>query len=323
MERGRFYFYLSFLSIFVLCILSSAVAENSITSDPSGPNVKPGTRISYVINFENITGSVVPNLRIRADLDNNFERTSLSFGQSSPNDFAISFDEASRTITWKKDGINLAPNTSAFVTFSAILRDDAMDAYTLTEVAYVDDGSQASTFSEVNFKQLTIDASKPLSYPMIGTDILQSTSFPILFTAYDLGANSEVKSVALYYAEKAADGVGKPLTILKPEDFRLFSTWFGGERSFNFTGTPGYEYYFYTIATDNVGNVETKEQKSEASVYIEPICTIYDVSLVIKDLKASNKKLVRKTRSMLDLYAKSGAKAQALKIADIQLNSFI
>jgi CSLREA domain-containing protein len=135
-------------------------------------------------------------------------------------------------------------------------------AFTMTPLASVADASQICNTAVVVFDTNspistapycnTKDISAPTSMVQALAAIQMTTAFPVTWSGMDTGS-----------------GVGT-YTIYSNLDGGAFTPWLTATpaTTATFTGVPGHTYGFYSIATDQAGNVEAAKSQAEATTFI-------------------------------------------------------
>jgi RHS repeat-associated protein len=188
---------------------------------------------------------------------------------------AINFTTAALTLTDNggpnliTNGVSLTPvqgTTSTYTITGLGGLSMAEGTYVLTvDAAAIDDIYGNPGTSTLSTSWL-MDTTPPVSTVNPLPPQTMSTSFTVSVTAYDpSGANgsmpSGVASIAIYDSTN-----GGPFT--------LFATVTPADPSATFTGLPGNTYGFYSIATDDAGNVEATPSATEATTEIVTSTTV-------------------------------------------------
>ncbi len=180
------------------------------------------------------------------------------------------------------DPVTGQPPTSPFVGMLAINdsithRGEGFVNYTIRPRTTSQTGdvidAQASIVFDVNEPVVTppifntIDADLPTSTVLPLPAEPDSVAFPVSWTGQDVVGSSGVANYALYVSE----------------DFGPFSAYASNveDTSIMFTGIPGHIYGFFSLATDNVGNVEAMKSAPEAVTFLQVALhdTITDVTI--------------------------------------------
>ena len=120
---------------------------------------------------------------------------------------------------------------------------------------------------------VTIDSGAPSSSVLPLPAVENSSSFVVQWAGQDDSGGSGIKSYEVYVS---ADG--GPYTLFQQDTTATSAV---------FTGTAGHTYGFYSVATDNVGNVQPIPQKAQATTDVVPA-----VSSATEDSGAAESSLV-------------------------------
>jgi hypothetical protein len=270
--------------------------------------VSPSDQIGYTIDFENDPTATLPaqqvtitdqlpsgldwstvqltgigfngvDLSLPAGVSNYNTTTNVSIDPTHPVDVQVTFDPTTGLLTWTLTSVDpgsgmetqdpvagfLPPDNAqgqgeGFVSFTA------MPAAGLTTGTPINDQATVvfDTNAPINTPTVTntIDAGPPTSsvapLPASETSTLPasetSTSFQVSWSGQDDKGGSGIASYNIYVSDD-----GGPFTL-----FQGNTT----EPSATFTGQDGHTYAFYSVATDNVGNVEPTPLAPEATTLV-------------------------------------------------------
>ncbi|MEI6852832.1 MAG: T9SS type A sorting domain-containing protein [Bacteroidota bacterium] len=208
----------------------------------------PGETLNYMIHFENLDNATASaqDIIVIDTLDANVDWKTFSMDGSShiPSDLQI--DTVHGIIKWIFNGINLLPNVTP-------PEGEAWILYHVNQNNNLSTGTQirnkASITFDVNQPMITnewiniIDRGVPESAVKLQTTYLDSTSYRIYWSGNDDFLGSGIKEYSVYYS----DNLNNPYCLL------IKTT----DSSTVFTGIKDSTYYFYSIASDNVGHIES------------------------------------------------------------------
>jgi len=247
---------------------SATVCETVVNSwDPNDKLVYPRgigqkgyirgeQRINYTIFFENVDSATAEavNITIVDILDPDLDWTTLSIGaMSHPDKCTVSFDSIYGHLTWHCDSIMLPPNVNppegeGYVTFS-------ISPY------YLPHGAEVSNSAEIKF-----DYNPWMVTPEEGPVVNTIDEFPPSSAVVGFGEPLSTKQdssgfIVLWEGTDDSLGYGsgiKDYTIYVSDNGGSYEVWIENTSDTVglYTGQIGHEYCFYSIATDNVGNVE-------------------------------------------------------------------
>ena len=269
------------------CTESSRSVQVVTSIDPNNKYSQKSSYISlnkqdlfYVITFENldIATASVEDIQIIDFIDDDFEWDSLTFLESShiPE---IVFDNSIGKITWTFKNINLPPNINppegeGYVSYSIKPKSNLLDSTQLInkamidfEIGYLPDPIETDEVIHI------IDSCPPKSKV---ESVRDKHVIQLEWSGTDDG--SGIKDYTIYISEN-----GEPFKPL------LINTKLA---SHNFSGETGSIYRLYSIATDNVGNIESAPIEPDTTITIKKIaknegggCFIKTISTDIKDCK--------------------------------------
>jgi RHS repeat-associated protein len=163
----------------------------------------------------------------------------------------------------------------------------------------------------------TIDAGPPSSSVNSLPPSTTSTTFAVTITGTDESNGSGIASFALYVSTN-----GAPFTLYQGGIPAQAGTGGSFNASTTFTGVVGDRYAFFSVATDNVGNVQPMPAAVQATtqiVAIPPPVTVTSVSFATIDVKLGKGKRARtKAERVLDVQF-SGALTGAGNLGAYQL----
>lgn len=236
-------------------------------NDKSGPTgvgaqgfVPLGKELLYIIFFENLANATASaqNIVITDQLDPDLDWNSLAIRQMSHLELGTAkFDSSTGTITWTFIGINLTPNVNppegeGFVLFSILPRWDLPSGTEIRNRASIvfDFNPPEQTREVVN----TIDSLAPISSVRSPPAVQTSSTFLVEWVGND-GGGSGIQSYTIFVSTDEGPFI----------PFLVGST----ETSARFSGEPGRSYAFFSVATDNMGNVEPNPAQPDAITRIE------------------------------------------------------
>ncbi|UCC78891.1 MAG: DUF11 domain-containing protein [Candidatus Zixiibacteriota bacterium] len=213
----------------------------------------------YTIYFENEGSSEALNVEITDALDNNLDWASflhIDSLMSHPDPCTVYINQGSGIITFDCDGISLQPGEEGHFVFTVDPRWDISTGTSIQNEAYIQfDFNDPMVAPQDGPVFHTIDKTMPLSNVGMLPDTILQTSFDISWTSDD-GQGSGVAFHDIYVSDN-----GGPFTL-----------WLENvtDTTGLFTGQPGHEYAFYSIATDYVSISETPPPQPDAIVYLKP-----------------------------------------------------
>jgi VWFA-related protein len=261
---------------FALRMIESSNVSSTITIVGSwDPNDKAGhsgfgtqhfipladQKLMYIIYFENLESATAPaeDIQITDYLDPNLDWTWLQFGETS-HPASISFDDETGKITWTFYDINLPPNVNppegeGYVTFTIKLKKGLPSGTRIKNKATIDfeigyPPDPMDTPEVIN----TIDSQIPTSVVNPLADNQSSTTFKVSWAGSDDENGSGIRNYTIYVSDN--DSPYEPW-LTNTTDTSAF-----------FTGEAGHTYKFYSIATDNVGNVEYTPDEPDTTTTI-------------------------------------------------------
>ncbi|HUU70584.1 MAG TPA: dockerin type I repeat-containing protein, partial [Planctomycetota bacterium] len=268
----------------------------------SGHTVTNGQSLPYTINFENVSTATAPahTIRISDSLDPNFDLRTLRLGEIVFGDHTITvpenrsyfqtrvdlgaehdniaadvsagLDVQSGQVSWVISAIDpntgeqpdnpllglLPPNDETHrgeghVTYTIKPKSTAATGTRITNKATIvfDNNEPIDTNEVFN----TLDAGSPASHvnPLPATS--EAPKFTVSWTGEDDAGGSGLATYDVYVAR----------------DGGRYETWLTGtaDTQATFSGLPGRSYSFYSIARDNVGNVESDPSQPDATTTIK------------------------------------------------------
>lgn len=215
----------------------------------------------YIIYFENLETATAPaeNIQITDYLDPNLDWSWLQFGETS-HPASISFDETSRGIAWTFNNINLPPNVNppegeGYVTFTIKPKKDLPSGTQIKNMATIDfeigyPPDPMDTPEVIN----TIDSQIPTSSVNSLPGSQSSTSFEVSWSGSDDENGSGIRDYTIYVSD----------------NYGPYEPWLTNstDTSASFAAEIGHTYEFYSIARDNVGNVEYTPSEPDATTMV-------------------------------------------------------
>jgi hypothetical protein len=189
-------------------------------------------------------------------------------------DFSDTFDPATGTIVWTLvalDPSTLQPTTNNAVGFLppdiSPPEGDGYVSYSVTANTGLSTGSQIHSQASIVFEENaaiatpalvdTLDVGAPTSSVNVLAATQTTTHFSVSWTGSD---------------DANGSGIGK-YEILVSVDGGAFLDWLTNTTatSGTYTGSPGHTYAFYSVAVDNVGNVQPAAGTAQATTSVPPI----------------------------------------------------
>jgi len=239
---------------------------------PSG-YIREEQRLNYTIFFENETTATAEavNIWVVDSLDEDLNWNTFSVGPMSHADqCSVSFDSINGVLTWFCDSIMLPPNVNppegeGHVTFSVSPYCLAHGTEIRNRAAIRLDFNPWMVAPGGGAVVSTVDEFPPSSRVLPLEDCHSSENFLVQWEGSDdsLGFGSGISSYSVYVSDNGGS----------------YEIWIHNALDSNSTymGERGHTYCFYSIATDNVGNVESMPPGPDACTY---------VSLGVKDGRA-------------------------------------
>ena len=230
-------------------ITTGAIDPNLKVNSGFGPQgfVAPGQDLSFVIHFENLQSATAEavNIVVTDKLDPALDFNTLSIGPvSHPEVMDAQFNHSTGLITWTFTNINLPPNQNPPEGEGSVF-------YTVRPKPGLPSGAEIRNTASIVFDfnepvvtnetLNTIDGDLPSSQVNALPAQQSDPNFEVTWSGDD-GAGSGIREYDVYFLE----------------DNGPFVPWFYNttESSAIFPGEPGRTYAFFSIARDNVGNVE-------------------------------------------------------------------
>lgn len=212
-------------------------------------------QLQYVIYFENVDTATASaeEIVITDTLDTDLDWSTLEFGQTSDTPpTSQSFDTSSGVITWRFEDINLPPNVNppegeGWVSFTIKPKEDLPSG---TEIR-----NKATIIFDVNPPMSTGEVLNTIDALPAGSSVLQLaqeqplSNFEVQWSGADDGSGSGIRDYTIYVSDN-----GGPYTSWITTD----------ATSAVFTGENEHTYRFYSIARDNVGNIESTPSEPDA-----------------------------------------------------------
>ena len=152
-----------------------------------------------------------------------------------------------------------APEGQAFVEFLLQANEQVASASILENTAGITfDQNEAI---DTNFLRYTVDGDVPFSSVASLPDTIYATTFNLSWSGEDPSGASGLKSYSLYVSRN-----GGPFA-LEAGDLE--------QTQYVFTGEPGLDYGFYTIAVDNAGNRELEKFFPDATVHVGGVLSVW------------------------------------------------
>jgi len=225
-----------------------------------GHYIRPMEPMYYIIQFENVDSATAAAqyIKLSDTLNTNLDWNTLVFDSTSHTVASQTFDPSTGIIEWEFEGINLPPNVTppegeGWVMFHI---DQLPDLPSGTEIT-----NQASIKFDYNDPMLTgtvlntIDAGYPSSSMISTYTHLDSTNYLVSWTGQDDLFGSGIKDYTIYYSEH-------------PDS--VYIEWLRNteDTSAVFTGEYEKTYYFYSIARDGVGYIESPPDAYDLALYV-------------------------------------------------------
>jgi uncharacterized repeat protein (TIGR01451 family) len=227
-------------------------AQRFITSDATIP---------YVIFFENLRNATAPaeNVTVTDQLDPNLDWNTLNLRETShPQNVTAYFNSTTGTITWNFTGIDLPPNVNP-------PEGEGWVMFTITPKPGLPSGTQIKNRATVVF-----DFNAPINTPeFFNTIDSQPPS-----TKVDTLASQQPLNFNVSWA--GTDGAGSGIrdyTIYVSDNGGAYTEWLfeATDQSATFAGQKGHIYSFYSVAADNVGNIEQAHTQPDTTIAIDSI----------------------------------------------------
>jgi len=249
--------------------------------------VTPGRRMQYMIMFENVDTAMfeAENIVIADSLSPHLDWRTLEFGPVHPGngpdsirpDFEVTteFDSIAGVITWSLTGINLPPDTAVlmpdsteeywgegWLTYSVNSKSDLVNGTRIENIAAIKFDEEDWILAPMDSIPIfnTIDADPPSShvYWDAWRKSPDSASVLMRWTGED-SSGSGVRDYTIYYRMGESGD-----TLVWLENTTADSGFF--------RGMYDSVYSFYSIATDNVGNVEAKPDSFDIQLDLQFYC---------------------------------------------------
>jgi photosystem II stability/assembly factor-like uncharacterized protein len=216
--------------------------------------------LHYALSFENVDSATAPaeTVVVTDRLDDNLDWSTLRLDTvSHPAVCRTLLDSVNRTITWRFDSIMLPPNRNppegeGFCQFSIMPRQDLPSGIQIRNCATVvfDRNPPMNTDTVLN----TIDAFPPTSNVRALPETTQTGEFTVRWTGADDLRGSGIRSYDIYVKRDTGD----------------FEAWLVGttDTAATFIGANESRYWFYTVATDNVGWREDVPANPDAQTFV-------------------------------------------------------
>jgi hypothetical protein len=232
--------------------------------------------LHYIIFFENDSSATAAaeSIWVADTLDSDLDWSTLILGDifpgAGPDDIrpsyqaATDFNPVTGVITWTLSNINLPPDTMPYwgegwVSYSVKPRPELPTGTRIENIAAIKFDENPWILAPMDSLPIfnTIDAAPPSSNILTLADS-SSARFSVNWTGLDDDGGSGIASYSIYYS---TDGTNYDPWII---DTSGTSGMFSGE-----TGTS---YYFYSVARDNVGHVETFPVTFDAHTTVTSCC---------------------------------------------------
>lgn len=225
-------------------------------SGPSGYGednyLRSASTFHYNISFENKKEATAPAYKIEIldTLSSVFDWESVEFGNTSHTGegYNWTMERKGNVLRWYIEGIELPPNVTppqgeGFVSFSVKLKDNINSGETIKNNATIvfDENPAITTNTWVN----VIDTIAPVTNSLAVNYIEANESIALAVDAADNSNGSGVGELSYYVSVDGAP-------------FQLIGSGFDTEISYEANLEKGKIYRFYAVATDNVGNQESK-----------------------------------------------------------------
>lgn len=212
--------------------------------------IKPGQLLPFVIHFENIGTIEAMDVFITDTLDMAIDETTLDIISAE----GAVFNPETRVLRWNLYDINLLPDSSGYVLYTARARTDLPTGTVIRNRAYI----QFEVFDifATNETENIIDLSNPEGILEPLPDTMYQTSFPIFWSGMD--SVGEISRYSVFVATDTGAFVPFFTNTLDTTTY--------------FTGETGKTYHFICIAEDLAGNTEVQAPVAETSTYIDVLC---------------------------------------------------
>jgi hypothetical protein len=250
---------------FLRRILGKDKDINVVTS--IDPNEKAGSRgygisgftrlddpLFYTIYFENVDSATASaeDITIVDTLDTNFNWKSLAFDSASHKPVATNFDSAKGIVTWTFTAINLPPNKippqgEGWVRYHVEPKLNLPHLSQIRNRAWIifDQNKPISTGLVVNTNDIVKPSSKVKPLPATQAD----TTFVVEVTGNDDVSGAGIRCYSLYVSDNDSS----------------FKLWCSTDSAMiAFSGHNNHKYKFYSVATDNAGNIEATHDSADA-----------------------------------------------------------
>jgi len=242
------------------CMGNECSNDSQSSQGPIDPNIKlvlaekyikPDKLLPYVIHFENIGTIEAQDVFLTDVLDTNLDISTLNIISST----GSSIDTATRVLHWGLYGINLEPDSSAYVLYSIKPKPGLPSGTVIRNTASI----QFEVFTPMSTNETVniIDYSKPEGVMTPLPDTMHQTAFPISWVGLD--SIGEIKSYSIFVSTDS--GGYKPYLSNVSDTSAIF------------IGENGKTYHFICIAKDLAGNIEVQEPVAEATTTLEVLCS--------------------------------------------------
>ncbi|MCD4746385.1 MAG: T9SS type A sorting domain-containing protein [Bacteroidales bacterium] len=236
-------------------------------NDKAGPSgygemrfVPPFQPFYYIIHFENVDSATAAAqyVKLSDTLNTNLDWATLVFDTTSHIPTSQTFDPATGIIEWEFEDINLPPNVTppegeGWVMFHIDQLPDLPSGTQITNKASIkfDYNDPMLTGTVLN----TIDAGYPVSSMNTLTTHLDSTKYLISWSGQDDYLGSGIRDYTIYYSEHQDSTYTEWLRNV-PDTTAIF------------TGEYEKTYYFYSVARDGVGYIESPPDSYDLALYV-------------------------------------------------------
>lgn len=247
-------------SILRILIVQSVDPNEMVGPSGYGPDnfTKLNTTYDYSIYFENVDSATASaeEIYITDTLDKNLDWSTLTYKNSSHPVTSIDFDTVKGIIKWSFIGIDLPPNKKppegeGWVSYSINPKKMLTTGTRIRSRAHIvfDVNKPLATAEFVN----TIDAGRPSSSVNSLKKDQPLSDFKVNWGGTDDNNGSGIKTYSIYYSDN-----NSAYTLWKQTD----------STSAVFKGVNGHKYRFYSVATDNTGNVEIAPESFDATTTV-------------------------------------------------------
>jgi uncharacterized repeat protein (TIGR01451 family) len=225
-----------------------------------------GEVFQYMVFFENESTATAPaeTIVVVDTLDSNLDWSTIFFEETS-HPGTVDFDSSNGVITWRFDGINLPPNVNppegeGWVSYTIRPNQDLISGTKIENLAWVtfDYQTWACPMDSIPIFN-TIDALAPYSQISDLPDTVQGHEFEVCWSGEDDASGSGIRNYTIYYSVN-----GGPDSVWLANTTDTCATFHAPSQP-----VPTTRYTFYSIARDNVGNVEPKDTANRTPIFVD------------------------------------------------------